>query len=364
MQTAAINSLFLTGFSSYFRLVKLTKSFSHEFYQQFSEGLIKGLYRQQESKALGDRLVALADHAYCLRQMETVEHIAGLLSALPLGREFEAAASYYKALCLQRQKRFSEARHLLEQVACNGPFSFRAKAMVSIGATYCLLGDYDSSVPLYAEAARAAFDKDAYDLTTIIQVQRMVSVVQSIDGNHHGAINGLEKISPLIQVISRWQPYLYFEHLNSLAVELSEVGRVEEAKRASEITLASPYASAYPEWRETYHDILLRGQRASRSVVSFSQKQLDVNNVLRLPQAEHGDSLKLASGPARVLNYSEWKKKMVKEPNGDEQNIENMSDKDIFLEIMHLTSQDDITRKQLEKILEAVKKITAKPDKS
>jgi hypothetical protein len=47
------------------------------------------------------------------------------------------------------------------------------------------------------------------------------------------------------------QPHVYYDYMNSFAVELCEVGRLEEAKNVSLIVLASPFAPAYPEWRET-----------------------------------------------------------------------------------------------------------------
>jgi hypothetical protein len=114
------------------------------------------------------------------------------------------------------------------------------------------------------------------------------------------------------------QPYAYYDYLNTLAVELGEVGRLEEARNASRIALATRFASAYPEWRETREEIELRGYRAARSTVAVSQRSFD--NLMRLPAREPSDSL--ASGslppiqPARVLSFLEGKKKMVKESNG------------------------------------------------
>lgn len=46
---------------------------------------------------------------------------------------------------------------------------------------------------------------------------------------------------------------------NSLAVELFAVWRLEEAKNVSQIVLASPFASPYPEYRETREEIALKG---------------------------------------------------------------------------------------------------------
>jgi hypothetical protein len=43
----------------------------------------------------------------------------------------------------------------------------------------------------------------------------------------------------------------------------------------------------------------------------------------------------------------------------DRQDLEQMSDKDLFLEIMKLSSQDSITTRQLQMILEVVRKVTS-----
>jgi hypothetical protein len=47
--------------------------------------------------------------------------------------------------------------------------------------------------------------------------------------------------------------------------------------------------------------------------------------------------------------------------NGD-QNLDEMSDRDLFMEIMHQTSQGTITRKKLLKFLDAIQKINSEPD--
>ncbi|MEK6287929.1 MAG: hypothetical protein AABO57_19590 [Acidobacteriota bacterium] len=87
--------------------------------------------------------------------------------------------------------------------------------------------------------------------------------------------------------------------------------------------LASPFASAYPECRETRDEIELTGWRAPRSVVVFRQKIPEANNLVRLPVPERGDSFAVqsspASQPARVLSLQEWKNKMPKQSNGDPQ---------------------------------------------
>jgi hypothetical protein len=50
--------------------------------------------------------------------------------------------------------------------------------------------------------------------------------------------------------------------------------------------------------------------------------------------------------------------------NGDEQkSIEEMSDKEMLLEIIRISSSDTITSEELSQILGAAQKITSKPNK-
>jgi hypothetical protein len=106
----------------------------------------------------------------------------------------------------------------------------------------------------------------------------MAAVINSKEGNHGDAVGLLENIFPLARQMRSWQPHVYHDYLNSLAVELCEVGRLEEARNISQIVLASPLAPAYPEWRETRDEIELRGWRASRSVVAVTQSISEPEN--------------------------------------------------------------------------------------
>jgi len=173
----------------------------------------------------------------------------------------------------------------------------------------------------------------------------MVAVISSEDGNHRGALAILENLFSLAHAMRLAQPHVYYDYMNSLAVELGEVGRLEEARNVSGIVLASPYASAYPEWRDTREEIELRGLRASRSTVAVSQRRreaknlrsihrrpadvkpvsqnsFEAKNLIRLPVPEHGESLAAvrtspASEPARVLSMQEWTEKMHRRSSDD-----------------------------------------------
>jgi len=90
------------------------------------------------------------------------------------------------------------------------------------------------------------------------------------------------------------------------------VGRLEEARNESRIVLAPPYASAYPEWRETREEIEARGRRPSRATVALSREASSVGDLLYLPVPERvGGSEEAVARPAnqraRVLDLLSWK---------------------------------------------------------
>ena len=86
--------------------------------------------------------------------------------------------------------------------------------------------------------------------------------------DHKQALADLERLFPMVRALSKYYPAFYYEFLNSLAVELGEVGRINEAEAASAIALASPFASAYPEFAETRDELGEKRTSATPSIVA------------------------------------------------------------------------------------------------
>jgi hypothetical protein len=369
MNTAASNNRFLIDVFSFKRWAELQRAISPgEFYQHLASELIKGIHTKEALSQLGNNLINLAEYAYSLRQMDTLEQISHLLPNLPLAREFRIIARYFQAYCIKRRGQFNEARSLFVKVADESPLRYRARAMAALGTIAFDSGEFQSALPFYIEASKAAIHRQGFDLLAAFYTQHMMAVLRSIDGDDRGALADLERMFPLVRAVGSVYPPIYCNYLNSLAVELAEAGRLEEATQACRITLASPFANSYPEYRATSDDIALRGRRASRSFVSFAQRALETENVLHLPVPDHSTGLvdsclEMTGQPARVLDYINWKKKMGKKPNGDQKNDDEMDDRDVFMEIMRLSSQPGMTSKKLWQILEAVRKVTSEPDK-
>jgi hypothetical protein len=184
-------------------------------------------------------------------------------------------------------------------------------------------------------------------------------LLKAKEGYNRQALKELEAIWPVVKLADS---HVYYQYLNSLAVEVGEAGRIEEAQDICKVLLASPYAFAYPEWRETGADVARRGYRSRSSVrviQSFSEKQPEkFQNVLQLPERTPAP-VSSQTKPASVLNYLEWKKKMGK--NGEDKiDPQKMSEREVLLKIIELSSGEDVTERELRQILDAIVKIRSK----
>ena len=331
MQTAASNSLVLTDISSLGRFADSQTKISHGGFYQL---IALGLHTKQILTGLGDRLVAMAERAHAFRQMDKLEELSRVLATSSLPKQYEAVGRYYQALSIQRfgHGNVEQAAQLLERVAVNAPSRYRLKALVSLGANSVHRAEYRLASSYYCDAGSFASSQRLYDPHAVVVSPKDMAVIRSLEGDHRGALALLEDLFPLAHAMRAVEPHVYYDYLNSLAVELCAVGRLEEARNASRIVLASPFAGAYPEWRETHDEIQLRGYRSSRATVAFHNATPEASRgraaqepgkLMRLPLPERTETRAADSAPgsepARVLSLHEWKTKMVKQSNGDPQ---------------------------------------------
>ncbi len=230
--------------------------------------LTRHIYTIEGFQYLGRRLAAITRHALLSRQMDVVEQVSRIMLALPISDELRNLGLYYQAISLNRQKDFDQARQLLESIIEKATPAYRARALQCIGATYFESGQPDAAMPFYLAAGKIASDKDPL---TFVEAALQIAIIKSIHGDHNQALEDIEKLFPLIRVIGKHYPVAYYDFLNSLAVELGEVGRVNEAKAACSIALASPFAPAYPEWTETRGELEAKRTSATPSVIAFNQ---------------------------------------------------------------------------------------------
>lgn len=158
-----------------------------------------------------------------------------------------------------------EAKRLFELVVDEAPDSYKAKAILSLGALAVHRNDFDSASHCFQETIKA----EKIGMASL-QAIRGVSLLKSIEGFHKSAITDLEGILPIV----RYAPLkVRLDCLNSYAVELSEVGRLQEAENVSALVITSPLARYYPEWQETLSDV--RSKRKRRFVVTISRPRIE-----------------------------------------------------------------------------------------
>ena len=217
-----------------------------EFYQQ----LLSNISGFQE---LGNRLVRAAEIAHAFREVEKVEELGLLLSNLPL-KEYQLIGQYYLGWCAYR--RGESSREIFERVIESSQ-TYKARAFMSLAAVDAREGNFDGELKHFTEAVRYADD-----LPTRIEILTGIAVVKGKEGYHKHAVRELESLTTFLRYA---KPDMYYSSLNSLAVELGEVGRVEEAKKISSFVLSSPMISAYPEFQDTAKELEMkaRSKRAS-----------------------------------------------------------------------------------------------------
>lgn len=358
------------------------------FYQVLAQSLVKGFHTKQSLLDFISKVTWAADQAFSTRQYDKLGALSKVLLSLPVSTQVESIGHFYEALSVTRLGRGDTVRgtSLLKQVAERGPIQYRARAMLALGARSVNVGDNSAALPWYGEIMRIAARERAVDPATLYFARQVTAIVRARNGDHKGAIRELEELFPLARLATYKEPRAYSVHLNSLAVELAEVGRLEEAAQASRIACSSPYASAYPEWQETFDEISLKRRSASRSriivsgfmtesaedphhgrVTQSGQEQLiktheRVSLQSRQPAMAAESGYDSARGSqARVLDFQQWKRRLKPDPAqlsalSAEQRLE-MSTGEKLIRLMDLISHDDTDDETIDVILEAVEAI-------
>jgi tetratricopeptide (TPR) repeat protein len=340
------------------------------FYQQIVANLIKAVYDTEALTRTANRLVALADHALDMKQTDAVEQIAQILISAPLPRVYQSIGHYYRVFSLKRRGEVDQARAGFQRLAewPSLPLKFRARALQAFGVTYSERGDYDEAVPFFIQAAHAASPNYGSDLLTTTRAQLMTAVSRSVAGDHGSSLRLLENLRPLARMLAPHQLARY-DYANSLAVELNEAGRLEEARHMSEIAVRSPYANLVPEYRETHAEILEKMRRASSSIVPGVAWPQPSSNVVAMPAAARPpvslDANAAGSPPARVIAYHGWQRPTPEQADALQEiftsgDLEQMSIADKQTALLNVIYSDNVTHHTLDQLLATAGKVTAK----
>jgi hypothetical protein len=272
MQTAAITSRFLTGYSSKAGLAdsEIVVSRGGLLRRVVANHLAQTVHSQEIFVKLINELIRFADQALVMRDVHTLDEVSSILMNLPV-RSARRIGTYYYALAIYRKGQRGAADALLEKIADDGPITYRARAIQALGAHHHADGQLDEALRFQLEALRAASDRTARGLQTRLLAPWEISIIRGLDGDHKGALSDLKNLRPLLNLAVKQEPFYFYAYCNDLAVELGELGRIAEAEAASEATLASPYAPTYPNWAETRQELGAKRTSATPSVVAINQ---------------------------------------------------------------------------------------------
>jgi len=234
------------------------------------------------------QLLRKAESHYYLRDYKTQYEIGVELDRL--GGEAGIIGGYYQSSYLSKTGRKPQALEMLaDAVASNSVYSEKAKLRLS--SIRHREGDFD-------EAIRLRLDGTMGESLHVV-IESKIGMSQSLGtlGRHQEAIAHLESALPLVEKLG---PHpLYFDILNSFAVELAEVGKTDEAARIIRPVVESPYSLYYPNWIETEKDIAERRDRKAMVLIERPSEDASTN-----PVATGGEEAGAFDGPmARVIAF-------------------------------------------------------------
>ena len=256
-----ISSMTTAASTSDLRIVKSSKLAV----SLFTRGLSSAADMQQGLTALANQLIKVAEHAYACRDLQILKESSELLLSLPI-EQAQSAGLWFKAITYKREGRTEQAVSGLEHLIadCRATPRFKARAIQTLGAIRHESGELTEASRLYIESAQCAKDDIFLHWLSLIHL----SAAQHYLLGPAQALRTLLNLEPLVTVIARAQPHYKGVYFNNLAIELFQLGRVKEAAQCSRVAITSPFARAYPEWKETALEI--QQQRAKRNTVSIA----------------------------------------------------------------------------------------------
>lgn len=272
MQAAANTSLFLMGYSSKAGLADSEIVFSDRGLIQhiFASHFARTVHSYGSFVRLADALIQLAEQSYMLRDVNALQELSSALMNVPINGARQIGLYYY-ALAINRNGHRDEAEALLEALADKAPFTYRGRAIQTLGGNLHDKCRFDEAARFQLDALRLASDQGPNGLQTAVLAQLEISHLKSNTGDHKGALTVLERTSPLVRVVAQQNPLFYYLYHNELAVELAELGRLAEAEAAITIALAAPFAPAYPEWSETRDEIAAKRSVRTPSAIAINR---------------------------------------------------------------------------------------------
>jgi len=223
-----------------------------------------------QDELLAKRIIALAEVAYSQRRNEELEALGQILE---LTKQHRFIGAYYRGLAALKSGRgnLDKAHQLLEQASEFAPAQYKARAVLSLGAVEGYKGNVSARLQYHARALRI----EQADYYTRLEASRAIALIRSVEGDHRRAVEQLEALYPIARHFSRVTPRLYFDLLNSLAVEYAECGRLDAAEAAIRPVILSPLAQSIEEYKQTAAEIA--EQQPSKAMVAVALPEAEAD---------------------------------------------------------------------------------------
>jgi tetratricopeptide (TPR) repeat protein len=224
---------------------------------------------QQDLLRLVRRIIDCAEHAYTCQDLLTLKEASELLLTFP-SPQAQRAGLWYQAIVEKWEGQFIQAVHSLEQII-EDPHAtpkLRARSLQTLGTILQGNGNLDTARELYWESAQLIRSEAPRDIYTFAQAVILSSYASADEGDNQQALNQLLSIEKIIHLSN--SPSLTVYYYNNIAVELLELGRIDEAARYSRVACSLPLALIRPECKETALEI--ERHRASKTSVAVSSE--------------------------------------------------------------------------------------------
>lgn len=217
--------------------------------------ILASIARQRENSNQVSFLLAFADRAELLREDDLLSQIVGSLMGMSLSSAQREATNFFHAFWMARKggdlhdKGIAEYEHL----ALHASEPVRARALLALGTESLKANNVQSAREFYHEATSFL---SVNNLRVSYQIQKMIAVQLSIDGDHLSALRILESIRPLVRAATKIEPVVQTDYLNSYALELAQVGRIDEAENIARIVIGSSAVNHFPEYKATLGEVV------------------------------------------------------------------------------------------------------------
>jgi hypothetical protein len=209
----------------------------------------------------------------------------------------EALGLYYQSISLNRTRfgNVFEAEQLARTLSESPNLTLRIGAPLLLAANRLNWGQIDEAKRLLLESNKALLQ--SRDLLYLANSQNLLAIYKSLEGDHAGSLRSLLGLKNYLPSLRFHYPATYFNYLNSISVELCELGFLEAAAEYIKPTLKSPYLKAYPEWRETAVEIQEAKalKLVNKSFVSYPM-HIAQNEAVETQEAEAMKPVKNSSG--------------------------------------------------------------------